>query len=84
MLPGFGSSEEFPAEFVELLPLTEPELSVESDPLVEPVLFDVEEPELSCSAPLETQPVIAAAIRAHAATEAISFFIVYSLPNSNN
>ncbi len=47
-------------------------------------VLDVEESELSCSTPLETQPVIATAIRAHATTEVISFFINYSLPNSNN
>lgn len=69
----------------ELVPELELLDELEPDPpaVPEPLVFDVKEPELSCSVPLLAQPVKAVAISAHATTEVISFFIFYSLSYTN-
>lgn len=88
-------SEEDPESLSELLPesalespvefesLFEPEVSVVDELLLEVVLlvllFDVEVPGLSCSAPLLTQPVRVAAI-APTRREMKIFFIDYPFP----
>lgn len=80
-----GSPEELPELLPEgdsvlveeLVVLVEPEFPA---PELEPLVFDVEESELSCSAPLLTQPVIVTAISAQTTTEVISFFIYFPFP----
>lgn len=74
----FEPEPELTDEFVPELELLD-ELEPDPPAVPEPLVFDVEESELSCSVPLLAQPVKAVAISANATTEVISFFIFYSL-----